>query len=166
MYVDTHSVIVEATPEHTWDVVSHLGGDPRLWTPGPLWRTRGALERLVGGPGHRIEGPGRALAVGDTMDFWRVLEVRPPTRLRVQAESLLPGEAFLDVIVAPQGSRPGTSLHHRLTAQTKLTLRTEFEPAGLVGHAFWWSELGAHKVVFALMARRLAALVTTAHPTP
>ena len=138
MYVDSHSVTVEATPEHTWDVVSHLGGDPRLWTPGPLWRTRGALERLLGGPGHRIEGPGRAL----------------------------PGEAFLDITVAPQGTRPRTTLQHRLTPRTRLTLRTEFEPAGLVGRAFWWSELAAHKVVFALMTRRLAALVTEAAPTP
>ena len=82
------------------------------------------------------------------MDFWRVVEVEPPTRLRVRAESLLPGTAYLDVVVTPRRGR------------TVLSLRTEFEPAGAVGHLFWWSELAAHTVVFELMTRRLARIVS------
>ncbi len=147
-YVDTHRVSLDATPDQAWGVVIRLGGDERLWVPLPLWRARGALERLVGGPGHRIEGPGRPLRPGDTMDFWRVEEVHAPTRLRLRAESLLPGTAFLDIGVEARGAR------------TELSLRTEFHPAGPAGHLFWWSELPAHKVVFELMTRRLAALVS------
>ena len=67
--------------------------------------------------------------------------------LEIQAESKLPGTAFLDVVVEPQSAR------------TDLSLRTEFHPDGLAGHAFWWAELPAHKVVFELMTRRLASLV-------
>jgi hypothetical protein len=150
VYVDQHRVLVEATPARAWEVVSHLGGDERFYAPRALWRTRGRLESLVGGPGHRIVGTGRALEVGDPMDFWRVVEVHPPTRLRVRAESVLPGTAFLDIAVRPVG------------AVTELTVRTDFEPAGLPGHVFWWAELPAHKVVFELMTRRLAGMITDA----
>ena len=148
-YVDSHSVRVDATPDQVWHTVLHLGGDERLWVPRELWRARGRVERLVGGPGHRIQGPGRALEVGDEMDFWKVLEVHPPTRLRLRALSLLPGTALLDIEVAADGA---TSL---------LTLRTTFEPAGLPGHLFWWAELPAHRVVFGMVTRRLGSLVTS-----
>jgi hypothetical protein len=148
-YADTHHVTVDATPERAWHVVSRLGGDDRLYTPRALWRARGAVESLVGGPGHRIEGPGRALEPGDTMDFWRVEQVHPLSLLRLRAESLLPGTAFLEIRVEAQSARTDLSLH------------TEFHPDGVVGHLFWWSELAAHKVVFELMTRRLAALIET-----
>jgi len=146
-YVDRREAAVRATPEQAWRVVGRLGGDERFYAPVRLWRARGAAERLLGGPGHRITGPGRPLRPGDEMDFWRVLEVDPPSRLRLRAESLLPGTARLDVLVEADG------------AGSRVALRTEFEPAGALGHAFWWAELPAHRVVFALMARRLAALV-------
>jgi hypothetical protein len=148
VYVDQHRVLVDATPARAWEVVSHLGGDERFYVPRALWRARGRLESLVGGPGHRIVGPGRELQVGDPMDFWRVVEVHPPTRLRARAESILPGTAFLDIAVRPAG------------AVTELTVRTDFDPAGPAGHVFWWAELAAHTVVFELMTRRLAELVT------
>ena len=148
-YVDTHHVIVDATPDRAWQVVSRLGGDERIYTPRALWRARGAIEGMVGGPGHRLAGPGRALQPGDEMDFWRVEEVHAPSRLRLRAESKVPGVAFLEIAVAAQGAR------------TDLSMRTEFLPHGLAGHAFWWSELAAHKVVFELMTRRLARLVET-----
>ncbi len=153
-YIDTRHATVDVTPDEAWAVVSTLGGDERLYTPGPLWRARGAVEAMVGGPGHRLTGPDRPLQPGDTMDFWHVEEVHAPSRLRLRAESLLPGTAYLDIVVTPRSAR------------TDLALRTEFHPRGLVGHAFWWAELPAHLVVFELMARRLAALVLAASARP
>ena len=146
-YVDEHHVAVDVSPEHAWDVVRRLGGEPRFYTPRPLWRARGLLDGLIGGPGDRIEGPGRPLEVGDAMDFWEVVEVHPPTRLRVRALTRLPGTAYLDIVVHARG------------AGAELSLRTEFEPAGIPGHVFWWAELPAHTLVFEAMTRRLAELV-------
>jgi hypothetical protein len=146
-YVDEHSASTDATPEHAWEVVSRLGGDERFYTPRGLWRVRGRVDRLLGGPGHRIAGTGRPLRPGDPLDFWEVVEVRPPSLVRIRALSVLPGTAYLDVAVRPQG------------AGSRLTLRTEFEPAGVAGHVLWWAELPAHTVVLARMTRRLAALV-------
>ena len=148
-YVDVRTAVAATTPEHAWAVVSRLGGDERVYVPRVLWRARGRLERLAGGPGHRIAGPSHPgpLRPGDTVDFWVVVDVDAPTRLRLRTLSLMPGTAHLEISVRAEG------------AGTRLTLRTEFDPDGLVGHAFWWAELPAHVAVFELMARRLAALV-------
>jgi hypothetical protein len=151
-YVDVHTAHSEASAGRAWEVVSRLGGDERIYVPALLWRARGRLERLVGGPGHRIAGPSHAgrLRPGDAVDFWDVVEVDPPTRLRLRALSLLPGTAHLDITVRPDGEG------------SQVRLRTEFEPTGALGHVFWWAELPAHVVVFELMTRRLAALVADA----
>jgi hypothetical protein len=146
-YVDQQTVTAHTTPELAWDVVGSLGGDARFYAPRLLWWVRGVADGLLGGPGYLITGPGRPLADGDAMDFWEVVEVHPGTRLRLRALTRLPGTAYLDVLVRPAG--PGT----------ELTLRTTFEPAGIAGHAYWWSTVAAHKVTFALMVRRLALLV-------
>ncbi len=41
-------------------------------------------------------------------------------------------------------------------------MRTSFEPAGIAGHAYWWSSLLAHQATFALMTQRLAEMVRQA----
>jgi len=145
-YIDQHTATADATPEQAWSVVSRLGGDERLYTPRELWRLRGLTDRLVGGPGYVVEGPGRPLQPRDRMDFWEVLDVHSPSRLRLRALSRVPGTTYLDIEVAAQGTG------------TRLVLRTTFEPAGPAGHAYWWATLAAHRVTFALMARRLAAM--------
>jgi hypothetical protein len=150
VYADQHSALVETPPDRAWQVVSRLGGVEDFYAPRALWQVRCGLDRLVGGPGYRIEGPGRPLEPGDRMDFWEVEAVRAPARLRVRARTRLPGTAHLDVLVRPR------------SAGSELTLRTEFEPAGVAGHAYWWSSLAAHSAAFALMTRRLADLVTSA----
>ena len=154
-YVDERSTVVDASPERAWDTVVHLGGDERFYAPRELWHARGRLERLVGGPGHRIQGPGRPLVAGDEMDFWEVVEVRPPTRLRLRAVSRLPGTAYLDIEVHAHESADASAGG----SGSVIGLVTTFEPAGLAGHAYWWSTVAAHTVVFASMTRRLAVLV-------
>jgi uncharacterized protein YndB with AHSA1/START domain len=147
-YVDRHTVLVAAPPDLVWSGIVSLGGDPRFYAPRPLWLARGLADGLLGGPGWRIEGPGRPLEARDTMDFWEVVDVRPPTRLRLRAVTRLPGTAYLDVFVHAHGAR------------SELGLETTFEPDGAAGHAYWWSTVAAHKVTFALMTRRLASMVT------
>jgi len=153
-YVDRHAVLVDAAPDRVWAGVTSLGGDPRFYAPRALWLVRGLADGLLGGPGWRITGPGRPLEEGDAMDFWEVVEVHPPTRLRVRAVTRLPGTAHLDVGVHARG------------AGTELSLRTTFEPAGPAGHAYWWATVGAHTATFALMTRRLRALVLEAEAAP
>lgn len=163
-YVDQHSARADVRPDQAWQFISRLGGDDRLYVPRLVWFARGLADRAAGGPGHRIEGTGRPLRPGDPMDFWEVLEVDPPTRLRVRALTRLPGTACLDILVAPSPNttrgRTGTGIGTGVG--TELTMRTSFEPDGFAGHAYWWSNFAAHQATFALMTRRLAAMVSQA----
>ena len=74
-----------------------------------LWRLRGWLDRLVGGPGlRRGRRDPDEVGYGEALDFWRVTGIETDRRLSLRAEMKLPGEALLEFTVAPEGD--GTRL--------------------------------------------------------
>ncbi|SOB85701.1 SDR family oxidoreductase [Streptomyces sp. 1331.2] len=151
LYQDVQELRVPAPPETVWRVVEGIGGD-NGWYSFPLaWAVRGRLDRLVGGIGLRRgrRDPAR-LRVGDPLDFWRVEEVDSGRLLRLRAEMRLPGLAWLEISVAPDGNG-GT--HYRQ--------RALFHPHGLAGHVYWWSVAPFHSVVFGNMARNITGQVPT-----
>jgi hypothetical protein len=85
------------------------------------------------------------LWVGDALDFWRVEAVEPDSLLRLRAEMKLPGEAWIEWQVEHEdgGSR--------------LSQRAMFYPRGLTGRAYWYLLIPFHALIFARMARRIAA---------
>lgn len=87
----------------------------------PLWRLRGWLDRISGGPGLRRGRPfGTDLHEGDAVDFWRVERVVPGRQLRLVAEMLVPGVARLDFRIEPlQG---GGSRLHQLASLTNRSI--------------------------------------------
>jgi uncharacterized protein DUF2867 len=144
LYEDVRETEVNATPEAMWRVIEGVGGE-NGWYSWPLaWAVRGRLDRLVGGVGLRRgrRDPHR-LRVGDSLDFWRVEEVVPGELLRLRAEMRLPGLAWLEFTVRREG------------AATHLRQRALFHPRGLFGHAYWWSVLPFHGVVFGGMQRNM-----------
>jgi hypothetical protein len=145
-YVDAHARDLPVPPEAAWQELTHIGGDGRWWTPYLLWQLRGLADRAVGGRGLRLGRAPAPLAPGDTVDFWQVESVAFPA-LRMRALARLPGTAYLAVTVEPrdEGSR--------------MVLRTEFDADGVVGHAYWWSNLAAHRLVFSRIADRWATLL-------
>ena len=70
--------------------------------------------------------------MGDAVDFWRVEAVRRPELLRLRAEMRVPGRAWLQYEVVPDG--PGSQV-----VQTAF-----FEPRGLTGLIYWYALLPAH----------------------
>ncbi|WP_033217151.1 SDR family oxidoreductase [Kitasatospora phosalacinea] len=146
LYQDVRERLVAAPPEALWRVVEGIGGE-HGWYSFPLaWTVRGALDRLVGGVGLRRgrRSPGR-LRVGDSLDFWRVEEIDPGRLLRLRAEMRLPGLAWLELTVTPDGDG------------ARYRQRALFHPHGLAGQAYWWSVAPFHAVVFGGMARNIAA---------
>ena len=81
-------------PSDVFDELCTIGGSKGWYGGEWLWRARGVLDQLVGGPGLR-RGRKVVLRVGDALDFWRIEEVTPPSRLRLRAEMRLPGIAWL-----------------------------------------------------------------------
>ena len=139
VFTERRETAVAAPPATVWREVCRLGGHHGWYADG-LWRLRGWLDHLVGGPGLRRgrRDPAR-LAYGDALDFWRVTSIEPGRRLALYAEMRLPGEAMLQFDIAPDGER------------TRLTQTARFRPRGLAGLAYWYAVLPLHGVVFRRM---------------
>jgi uncharacterized protein YbjT (DUF2867 family) len=114
-----------------------VGGKHGWYATDGLWRLRGWLDRLVGGPGLR-RGRRDALRLqpGDAVDFWRVAAVESDRRLELTAEMRLPGEARLEWTIMDHGS-------HREVVQF-----ARFRPLGLAGLLYWYAVAPLHLLVF------------------
>lgn len=139
VFSDTRHGAIEASPDRVFDVLLRIGGRQGWFKYNQLWRLRGLLDRLAGGPGTRR---GRrhpdTLMWGDVLDFWRVVEVERPRRLTLRAEMKVPGDAVLDFEIETTGT-PG---------RTMLTQTARFRPRGLAGLLYWYAVLPFHKPVF------------------
>ncbi len=143
--VDSRAVLVRCPPDAAFRPIARIGGATGWYYGNALWRLRGLLDLAAGGPGlRRGRRDPAALVAGDTLDFWRVEKVEPGRLLRLAAEMRLPGRAWLQFEVTPEG---GGSLI-RQTA--------EFDPVGLGGLLYWYALWPAHQLVFAGMLRNIA----------
>ena len=138
VFTDRRTTAVAADPAVVFAAVCRIGGGHGWYAADLLWRVRGFLDRLVGGPGLRRgrRDPER-VAYGDAVDFWRVTAVTPGQELRLRAEMRLPGDAELQFIVDPS---PGGGCRLIQTAR--------FKPRGLAGIAYWYAVLPFHAIVF------------------
>jgi len=147
VFVDRREVTSPATPAAVWAAVSALGGARGYYAVDWLWRLRGIMDRLSGGPGlRRGRRSGDELRLGDALDFWRVTEIDPLHRLELTAEMKLPGVATLSFDVDPV-PEPG--------AGTRLVMTARFRPRGLLGIAYWYAVLPLHGIVFRGMLKGL-----------
>lgn len=143
--VDARSVRVSAALPRVFAVLERIGGEAGWHYADWLWTARGWLDLLSGGVGMRRgrRDPAR-LQVGDVVDCWRVEAIERGRRLRLQAEMKLPGRAWLDFEVEPDGEH------------TRLSQTAIFDPVGLWGLAYWYGVWPLHQLVFAGMLRGLA----------
>ncbi len=150
--VDARQVEVACSPGQAFRPIRQIGGDRGWYYANPLWQLRGFLDRLMGGPGLRRgrRDPDHLLP-GDTLDFWRVEAVEPDHLLRLSAEMHVPGRAWLQFEVQPNGQ---TSVIH----QTAM-----FDPVGLFGQLYWYALWPLHQFVFAGMLRALARATRAGH---
>lgn len=141
---DVRTMTTPAAATDVFSAVSSIGGE-RGWFAGEwLWRVRGVMDQLLGGPGLR-RGRKQQLGVGDALDFWRVEELVPDKRLRLHAEMRLPGEARLTWDL--DGDALGTTV-----TQTAL-----FRPRGLFGRLYWYAVVPFHRFVFPGMLAGIVA---------
>jgi uncharacterized protein YbjT (DUF2867 family) len=137
VYTDERTVEVTAPPARVFELVCRLGGRNGWLSADGLWRLRGLLDRLVGGPGlARGRRHADTIAYGDVLDFWRVVGLEPGRRLTLWAEMRLPGEAELEFTVEP------------IAAGTRLVQTARFRPRGLAGILYWYAVTPLHTPVF------------------
>ena len=119
-----------------------IGGNNGWYYANWLWELRGFMDKMVGGVGlRRGRRSPNEIAVGDSLDFWRVLDAdEKRMRLLLYAEMKLPGEAWLEFII-----RDGVLYQ-------KATLR----PRGVWGRLYWYMVLPFHGIVFNGMIKKIA----------
>lgn len=148
--VDSRTITVPAPPAAAFRPIQRIGGETGWYGFDALWRLRGFMDLLVGGIGvRRGRRSPTDLRVGDTVDFWRVEAFEPDRLLRLAAEMKVPGRAWLEFEVVPEG----TSSIIRQTAS--------FDPVGLFGRAYWYAVYPLHQLVFGGMLRAIARASTS-----
>ncbi|RDI75475.1 NADH(P)-binding [Gaiella occulta] len=151
--VDARTRAVPVPPEQAFAPIQRIGGESGWYAGALLWRLRGLLDALVGGPGlRRGRRDPTGVRVGDTIDFWRVEAFEQDRLLRLAAEMRVPGRAWLQFEVSPDG-RGGS-----VVTQTAI-----FDPAGLFGLVYWYALWPFHGYIFGGMLRQLAAAMRAGH---
>jgi len=142
-----------ASADDAFDAICRLGG-ARGWHGGEwLWRVRGFLDKLVGGPGlRRGRRDADVLRVGEPLDFWRVEAIERGRHLRLHAEMVLPGDAWLDWRIEP-GEDGGSTV----------TQLAQYRPRGLWGNVYWYSVAPFHRFVFPGLLDGVIADAEAAH---
>jgi hypothetical protein len=146
LYEDLREIEIDTNAHEVWKVVEGIGGEHGYFTLDWAWEIRGLMDRAVGGVGlRRGRRDPNSLHVGETLDFWRVEERIPDNLLRLRAEMKMPGKAWLEFRIEKINEN-----------KSKLTQRAIFYPKGLAGHAYWWSIIPFHGLVFPGMCKNIA----------
>ncbi|MFN7953711.1 MAG: SDR family oxidoreductase [bacterium] len=155
MFVDRRTRAVAAPAAITYRAVCRVGGGHGYYAADWLWRLRGAMDRLVGGPGlRRGRRDPETVAYGEALDFWRVTDSIADRRLELRAEMKLPGEASLEFAIEPDGDD-----------RSILTQTARFKPRGLGGLVYWYAVAPLHGIVFAGMLDGIRAHAEEHHRT-
>lgn len=145
VFSDPRSVPINAPASVIYRAVCHVGGGHGWYAADWLWRLRGLLDRLVGGPGlRRGRRDAEQVSYGEALDFWRVTDVAADKRLELRAEMKLPGVATLSFEIEPDPKNP---------RKCNLRQTARFKPRGWTGLLYWYACLPLHGIVFRGMLR-------------
>lgn len=142
--VSSRVVRVNRRPNLAFAAIQRIGGPTGWYAVDWFWRLRGFIDQLRGGVGLRR---GRHhpydLRVGDPVDFWRVEQLEPGSRLLLAAEMRIPGRLWLDFDVQPDADG------------SQIRQTTIFDPAGWRGLAYWYLLYPLHHRIFVAMLHGL-----------
>lgn len=107
-----------------------------------LWNVRGFIDKLFKGAGmNRGRRHPHTLRLGDSVDFWKVVDLVENERLLLFAQMKLPGKAWLEF-----------KIHDGKLIQTAY-----FYPYGIIGRAYWYALIPLHYLIFTNMIHSLLA---------
>jgi len=153
VFEDQRSVEIEAQPSAVFAAVCRIGGGNGWYAGDILWRIRGWMDTMVGGPGlRRGRRNSEKVEFGEALDFWRVVGVDRDRSLSLRAEMKLPGVARLNFDM-----QPGEN------ARTRLTMTALFRPRGLFGVLYWYAVVPLHGIVFGGMLRGIRKTAEAMH---
>ncbi|MDD4884036.1 DUF2867 domain-containing protein, partial [Sulfuricurvum sp.] len=105
-----------------------------------LWNVRGFIDKLFKGAGiNRGRRDPEKLRIGDSVDFWKVVDLVENERLLLFAQMKLPGKAWLEF-----------KIHNG-----KLIQSAYFYPYGIMGRLYWYTLIPMHYLIFTNMANTI-----------
>ena len=138
VFRDERQIIIEAPDWAVFRAVCRVGGGHGWYGAQWLWKIRGWIDLVVGGPGlRRGRRDPEMIRYGEALDFWRVVGLEPDRRLALRAEMKLPGEALMEF-----------RIEARSKVQCTLLQRALFHPRGLPGLLYWFAVAPLHHIVF------------------
>jgi len=144
VFTDRRTILINADARAVFAAIGRIGGGNGWYAADILWRVRGWMDNLVGGPGlRRGRRHSEQVEFGEALDFWRVVGVDRNRSLSLIAEMKLPGKAMLNFELEADDDH----------TRTKLTMIARFRPRGLLGILYWYAVLPFHHFVFGGMLR-------------
>jgi uncharacterized protein YbjT (DUF2867 family) len=141
MFIDRQIIpLRNVSAKKVFDTFCSVGGETGWFGFDWLWETRGFIDKLFGGYGiSRGRRDPNTVRVGDSIDFWKVVDIQDNQRLLLFAQMKLPGKAWLEFLVK----------------DGKLYQSAYFYPQGLAGRLYWYALIPFHFFVFKGMANNL-----------
>ncbi|MHA2276823.1 MAG: SDR family oxidoreductase, partial [Candidatus Kariarchaeaceae archaeon] len=126
-YYDRRAAVVTGDITSIWEKIESIGGNNGWYHGNFLWRIRGFIDQLIGGPGiRRGRDHPTELSQGSILDCWRVRRVEKYKELLLSAEMKLPGHGTLNFKISPV--KNGKILIEQVAC---------FVPHGLLGVLYW-----------------------------
>jgi uncharacterized protein YbjT (DUF2867 family) len=123
-----------------WESVISIGGERGWLSMNFLWNIRGVIDKFSGGPGiNRGRRKCDDLRIGDSIDFWTVIDLQHKKRLLLSAQMKIPGKAWLEFVL-------NTS---------NLIITAHFIPRGVYGRFYWYILFPFHVIIFKGMLRKI-----------
>ncbi len=148
-----HREVTTDVPLHLiWREIEGIGGDHGWYGSGWMWYLRGLIDRLFGGVGlRRGRRDPQYLRIGDSLDFWRVENLEKEKKLRLYAEMILPGKAWLEFNLSEKDG------------ETVVSQDALFAPRGLGGQIYWYLVSPFHLFIFPTMLRNIVKAARKSH---
>ncbi len=153
-FEDTRFIDVDSNALEAIKPINEIGGCNGWYFANILWRIRGWFDLLVGGVGMRRSRLEKdKFIIGDTLDWWRIIDTAENRMVTFLAEMKLPGEATLKFEVE---TRPTT---------TRIWQTASFYSNSFTGYLYWYSLLPLHAFIFKGMIRSIGAKVFNSTPS-
>jgi len=134
--------------ENIFNEILNIGGKHGYWSPSWMWKIRGFVDKLQGGPG--LHGGRRTyrkeIRVGERIDFWTVSKVVNTDimkQLRLKARMHSPGDSWLEFTLLNNND------------EKSFTITAYFKPKGIAGKLYWYSLFFIHKYIFKAMLLKI-----------
>lgn len=146
VFIDRKTLPIDGlTPTEVYNSFCAIGGTNGWFGYDWLWKLRGAIDKLAKGAGiNRGRRDPLHLRLGDSVDFWKVVDLIPDERLLLYAQMKLPGKAWLEF-----------KIHDNQLIQSAY-----FYPNGIIGRLYWYILVPLHYLIFTNMIK---GIVSGAH---